>query len=191
MWTISLFMGLGVARASAQALPTATAAIRISAFGGVSGNFTGLQLAKNLDVTGGVDVGVRPFAGFYPALEVRGMYPVDKGQTVSIKNLAGGLRLGRRKNHFSGYGDVLFGRAQLNYLNGGLPNPGNTLLYQQTVTDVLSLGGGVDWDWTEHFGFKGDFQLQRYQTPVTATGDLFSKVFTAGLVYRFGSGRVR
>jgi len=180
-----------VARASAQALPTATAAIRISAFGGVSGNFTGLQLAKNLDVTGGVDVGVRPFAGFYPALEVRGMYPVDKGQTVSIKNLAGGLRLGRRKNHFSGYGDVLFGRAQLNYLNGGLPNPGNTLLYQQTVTDVLSLGGGVDWDWTEHFGFKGDFQLQRYQTPVTATGDLFSKVFTAGLVYRFGSGRVR
>jgi hypothetical protein len=175
----------------AQAVPTASAAVRISAFAGISGTYTGLNLAENADVTGGIDVGFRPFAGFYPGVEVRGMYPVDEGQIVALRNLVGGLRMGRRSGPFHGYGDVLFGRGQLNYLNGGIPNPGGTLLYDQTTSNVLSFGGGVDWDWTEHLGLKGDFQFQKYETPVTTSGNLFSKVFTAGVVYRFGSGSIR
>jgi hypothetical protein len=186
VWAISDGM-----RASAQAVPTASAAIHLSAFAGISGNFTGLVLAKNADVTGGIDVGFGPFAGFYPSVEARGLYPVAQGHTVALRNLLGGVRLGRSKGPLHGYGDVLFGRGQLNYLNGGLPNPSRTLLYEQTTGNVLSLGGGCDWDWTQHFGLKGDFQFQRYQTPVTASGNLFSKVFTAAIMYRFGSGSVR
>jgi hypothetical protein len=188
---VLVFALVALGKLHAQALPTAYANVRLSAFGGVSGNYTGLQLAKNLDVTAGVDVGFRPFAGFYPVIEARGMYPVDSGSLIQMRNLLGGIRLGRRKDRFAGYGDVLFGRGQLNYLNGGQPNATNTLLYTQTISNVYSLGGGVDWDWTEHFGLKGDFQLQHYNTPVTPAGDIYSKVFTAGLIYRFGSGSVR
>ena len=188
----TLVYGLALAgTAHAQALPTASAAIRIQAFAGISGDYTGLELAKNLGFTGGVDVGFRPFKTFYPMIEVRGMYPIDSGSLIQLRNVLGGLRLGRRKGPFAGYGDVLYGRGQLNYLNGGLPNSTDTLLYQQTLSNVYSLGAGVDWDWTQHLGLKGDFQLQHYNTPVSPQGNIYSKVFTAAVIYRFGSGSVR
>jgi hypothetical protein len=178
-----------VPRAQAQALPTATAGFSISAFGGFSANYTGLALAKNGDVTAGVDVGFRSFAGFYPSLEGRGMYPVDKGQTVNMENLAGGIRLARHKNRFQGYGDALFGRGKLNF-PGGYPDAAGNFEVLSNTSNVLSFGGGVDYFTTGHFGFKGDFQFQRYQTPVTLDGQLYSKVFTAALIYRFGTGGV-
>jgi hypothetical protein len=189
---VILMLAFAFLQAHSQALPTASSNIRISAFAGASGNFTGLQLAKNLDFTGGVDVEFKPFAGFYPAVEVRGMYPILSGQTVSERNLLGGIRLARHKNNLAGYGDFLYGRGQVDYGNGaGLPNPSGTLLYEQTVSDVYSVGGGVDWQWTRHFGLKGDFQLQHYDSPVSPTGVLASKVFTLGIIYRLGSGSVR
>ena len=95
------------------------------------------------------------------------------------------------RNNLAGYGDVLFGRGVVKYLNGGQPNASDTVLYIQNTTNVLSFGGGVDWNWTPHFGLKGDFQLQRYDSPVSTTGELYSKVFTIGLTYRLGSGSVR
>ncbi len=178
------------ATSNAQAVPTATAGVRISAFGGFSGNYTGLVLAKNGDVTAGVDIGFRPFAGFYPTLEGRGLYPVAKGQTVALENIVGGLKLARRKDRLHGHGDVLFGRGRLNFTNG-YPDASGRFYVLQNTSNVLSFGGGVDYDWTTHFGLKGDFQLQRYDTPVTATGNLFSKVFTAGVIYRFTFGGIR
>ena len=188
---IGIFMaGLACTQTYAQAVPTASANVRISAFAGLSANYTGLLLAKNGDLTAGVDIGFRPFHSFYPALEGRGFYPIDKGQTVNLENFVGGLRLGRRKERFGGYGDVLFGRGKLSY-PGGYPDASNTFLVVSNTSNVISFGGGVDWDWTPHFGLKGDFQLQRYDTPVTASGNLISKVFTIGMVYRLGSGRVR
>jgi hypothetical protein len=180
---------LGLPRAHAQALPTATAGLGISAFGGVSANYTGLQLAKNGDVVAGVDIGFRPFAGFYPALEARGLYPIDKGQTVNLENLVGGVRIGRSKNNIKGYGDVLFGRGKLTF-PGGFSNPEQTFTVLSNTSNVLSFGGGVDYFLKEHWGIKGDFQLQRYDTPVTVSGSLYSKVFTAGVVYRLGTGGV-
>jgi hypothetical protein len=189
-WALLLFAAFFTVRAHAQAAPTAVANIRISAFGGFSGNYTGLVLAKNGDITAGVDIGFRPFAGFYPMLEARGLYPIAKGDTVNLENAVAGIRLGRRKGPFAGYGDVLFGRGKLQYPNG-YPDPTNTFDVVSNTSSVLSLGGGVDWDWTEHFGLKGDIQLQRYQTPVTTTGELFSKVFTVGVTYRLGWSKIR
>jgi hypothetical protein len=182
--------GLSVSKANAQAAATAYANVRLSAFAGFSGNYTGLALAKNGDISAGADIGFRPFRGFYPAIEGRGLYPVAKSDTVNVKNALAGLRVGRRKDRLSGYGDILFGRGKIDYPNG-FSDPTGTFLVVSNTTNVISFGGGVDWDWTEHFGLKGDIQLQRYDTPVTTSGDIFSKVFTAALVYRFGSGSVR
>ncbi len=86
--------GGAYALARAQDVPTARARIQLYGFGGVSGNFTGVGLAKNLDITAGADLEFRPFFTLYPAVEVRGSYPVEKGNVVSEENLLGGLRLG-------------------------------------------------------------------------------------------------
>jgi len=178
---------LSQARAHAQALPTATANVHLSAFAGVSANYTGLELAKNGDIVAGVDFGVGSFKGFYPSLEARGLYPIDKGQTVNLENALGGLRLSRLKGNIQGYGDVLFGRGKLTF-PGGYPIPSGNYTVLSNTTNVLSFGGGAEYFFKPHWGVKGDFQFQRYQTPVAVSGSLYSKVFTAGVVYRFGTG---
>ena len=178
-------------QAHAQALPTASANVRLSAFAGFSGNLTGLESAKNGDVTAGIDVGLRPFFGFYPALEGRGMYPVDRGQLVSVDDLLAGLRVGRHYGRFMGYGDFLYGRALLKYANGGLPDATGTLYYLQNTSNALSGGAGVDWDLTAHFGLKADLQVQHYNSPVVVEGTLNSKIVTVGVVYRLGFSRIQ
>ncbi len=181
---------VSVHAAHAQAVPTASANMRISTFAGVSANYTGVELAKNGDVTAGVDIGFRSFAGFYPAFEARGLYPIAKGNVVNQENLLAGIRLGRHKENFNPYGDVLFGRGKLTFPNG-LPNPTDTFVVLSNTSNVLSFGGGLDYNMSQHFGVKGDFQFQKYDTPVTASGSVFSKVFTAGITYRFASGKIR
>ena len=74
--------------AYSQATATATAPLHFSAFGGVTGDFTGIGLAKNLSVTAGVDAGFRSVFGLFPSLEVRGTYPVDKGHVDAQKNVS-------------------------------------------------------------------------------------------------------
>lgn len=44
---------------------------------------------------------------------------------------------------------------------------------------------------SEHLRLKVDGQLQRYATPVTASGRLVALPLTVGLTYKFGSERVR
>jgi Outer membrane protein beta-barrel domain len=190
---VALFLSVlaaSVQAAHAQAVPTASANIQLSAFAGVSANYTGVELARNGDVTAGVDIGFRPFAGFFPGLEARGSYPIAKGNLVNQENFLGGIRLGRRKGNFNPYGDVLFGRGKLNFPNG-LSTPTNTFIVLSNTTNVLSFGGGLDYNLSQHFGVKGDFQFQKYDTPVAASGSVFSKVFTAGITYRFASGKIR
>ncbi len=176
--------------AHAQAAPTAYANIRLSGFAGFSGNFTGVQLVKNGDITAGFDVGFRPFAGFFPALEARGIYPILKGQVANEENLLAGIRLGRRKQNFNPYGDVLVGRGKLSFPNG-LANPTNSFTVLSNTSNVLSFGGGLDYVLAQHWAVKGDFQFQKYDSPVTTSGSVFAKVFTAGIVYRIGTGSVR
>jgi hypothetical protein len=173
-----------------QAEATAEAAVHLSAFAGVSANYTGLELARNGNVTAGVDVGFRTFRGFFPGVEVRGMYPIANSQVVNAKNILGGIRLGRRKERYNPYGDVLFGRGTLNFPNG-YATPDNSFLVLSNTTNVLSFGGGLDYSLSTHWGVKGDFQFQKYNTPVTPSGSLYSKIFTAGIVYRLGSSSIQ
>ena len=180
-------MLVGFCSAHAQAVPTATANVRVTAFAGLSGNYSGVGLAKNADVTAGVNVGFRPFAGFFPAIEARAMYPIDKGHVVAEENVLVGLRLGRRKQNFNPYADILVGRGQLTFANG-MPNAAGTFLVLSNTSNVLSFGGGLDYNLSPHFAAKGDFQLQKYDSPVTASGSVYSKVFTIGIVYRIGTG---
>jgi hypothetical protein len=183
-------MAFGSASAMrAQAVATAYSNLSISGFAGGAVNYTGLELAKNADVVAGVDIGFRPFKGFFPALEGRGLYPILKGKLVNEDNLLAGVRVGRRKDRFNPYGDVLFGRGRLKFPDG-YPDPTKRFTILSNTTNVISFGGGLDYMLYTHWGAKADFQMQRYGTPVAVNGSLFSKVFTLGVVYHLGSGGV-
>lgn len=179
--------GLGVASLAAaawgQASPTATATFQLAAFGGATGVYTGIGNARNLSITAGVDATIRPFFGFFPSLEVRGTYPVDSGAVVGEKNVLAGLAFERHLGRVHPYGDVLVGRGAMQFV---VPyaNPSDTVVYEETVSTVLSPGAGVDFFVSDRFALKADFQLQHYNTPVTASGSVFAEALTLGLVYR-------
>jgi hypothetical protein len=188
-----ILAGLGAAEAHGQATPTATAAVQFSGFGGVSGVYTGLGLGRNLSVTAGADMTLRSFYGLYPGVEVRGTYPVDDGSVDSQRNILGGLVVSRHLGNLQPYGDILFGRGQINYSPPYL-NPAGTIYYVQSTSDVISPGAGVNYFVSNRLGFKGDFQFQRYLSPATPSGSVYSKSFTLGVVYRLnlgGLGRLR
>jgi hypothetical protein len=182
-----------VGHAAAQALPTATAPLQLSVFGGGSERAIRIAGAKNTDVTAGMDLGFLPVRGWYPVLELRGSMAVASGPIASEKEFLGGLRVGRRLgfrgNGGSGpvrvYGDVLAGGGQLTYFGAGLQVPGQNVFYTLSHTLVFSPGGGVEVDVADGFALKLDAQVERYGTPVTATGHAWADVATVGVVYRF------
>ncbi len=180
--------------ARAQAIPAASRPLTLSAFGGLTGTYTGLGSTgasigggKNLGITAGADLGWKPFHRYYPSVEVRGTYPVDKGKVDSQENLLFGLRVARFYGNFRPYGDFLYGRGKVTYASPGYPNPSATLLYLDSVSNVFSFGGGLDYTLTDHFALKIDGQFQHYSVPVTTSGTIYSKPITIGVVYRFGA----
>jgi len=168
---------------SQQTLPTATQPLQLSVFGGVGGVFTGLGGGKNFDVLAGADLGLPPVRGMRPEIEVRGVYPSDHGLIDSQKSVLGGVKVDFLLNrHLRPYGDFLFGRGQINY-NGGYQF-GNQI-YLLTTTNVLSFGGGFDYDLTNQLAIRIDGQFQKWGYAPTASGNIYSKVGNAAIVYRF------
>ncbi len=178
--------------AAAQSSPTASRALAPSVFFGVSGVYTGLQTARNASITAGADIGIRQFFGFTPAIEVRGTYPIDSGQVAGEESVEGGLRVGKRYEHVRPYADLLIGRGQLNYQDGGYIVPSQSFRYLQSTTNVISPGIGAEFDVTERYAVLVDGQFQHWNLPFSTgsspstPGSIYSKVLTVGVVYRFG-----
>jgi hypothetical protein len=171
--------------ARAQTNPTAVQPLQLSAFGGASGVFTGLESGKNLSFTAGVDLGLPPHAGIRPTIEVRGLYPVDNGVIDSQKDVLGGLKVAFLIHHrLQPYGNFLFGRGEMHY--GAYGYLYNNYVYVLTTTYVYSPGAGIDYRFSDHFALKVDGQWQRWAGPApTSTGTIYAKVGTIGLVYYF------
>lgn len=169
-----------------QAEPTATNVHQLSAFGALTGVYTGVSGGKNLGVSVGVDLALAPCRGMRPTLELRGLYPIDKGTIVSEKAGLGGLRLDFLLGHrVHPYGDFLFGRGKMNYESGGYNY--NHFTYIVSTSYVYSPGAGFDYDLSDRLAIKVDGQMQRWGSVPTASGSVFSTVGSIGLVYRFGS----
>ncbi|MEK6398929.1 MAG: hypothetical protein V4734_12645 [Terriglobus sp.] len=179
-----------------QAKPTATRSIAPSAFVLVGGSYTGLGAngstrlsggGRNITVTAGLDVGFYSFGHYEIGAEVRGSVPVNKGELVGESAILGGGRVSYESSKpVRPYLDVLFGRGQMDYQKGGYA-VGN-LLYKQTAGNVLSGGGGVEWDFMRQISLKADAQLQRWNTPVVERGNVRGVQASIGLAYRFGAG---
>jgi opacity protein-like surface antigen len=178
---------LSTPAANPQATPTAIQGLQLSAFGAASGVFTGFEGGHNLSFTAGVDLSFRPFRGFYPSLEARGTYPIEKGQIASQKDALGGIRIERPYNHLHPYVDFLVGRGEIDYQRGGFAV--GTITYISTSSTVYSPGGGVDFDISHHLSLKTDYQYQLWDTLASSTGSIQSSILTGGVVYRFDFNR--
>jgi hypothetical protein len=197
-YRFALLAGLCLA-AHAQARPTATRDLRMSAFAGINGTDTGLpgdpsrptsSTGNNIGITAGYDLGFRtPIHQLHTALEVRGTYPVDSGDVAGEKNLLVGLRIGPYIRNLRPYGDAFYGRGGLTYKGFGYPAPNQTIYYTTSVGNVFAGGGGVDVDLSERFAIKFDVQIERYSVPVTTSGHLLAKAGTVGVIYRFDFDR--
>ncbi len=190
----SLLCGIVILAAevcSAQSTATASRSVEPSAFVGLSGAYTGLEGSRNAGLTVGLDLGFHPFRGFLPAVEVRGTYPIANGAVVGEESVEGGLRVSKRYTRVRPYADILFGRGQLNYQNGGFIVPAQNFRYIQSSSNVFSPGIGVEIDTTEHLAVLLDGQLQHWNLPFntgsnpTGSGGIYSKIGTVGVVYRF------
>ena len=182
---------LGTKLCCAQSTATASRSVDPSAFVGLSGAYTGLEGSRNVSLTVGLDLGFHPFRGFLPAFEVRGTYPFANGTVVGEESVEGGLRVSKRYTRVRPYADILFGRGQLNYQNGGFIVPAQNFRYIQSSTNVFSPGVGVEIDATEHLAVLLDGQLQHWNLPFNTganpanSGGIYSKIGTIGVVYRF------
>lgn len=184
---LSLTAILPTTAARAQATPTATRGMQLSAFGAVSGVYTGLGGGKNFGVVAGADLGLTPVHGIRPEIEVRGLYPADHGLVDSQKSLLAGVRTEFLLNHrLRPYADFLIGRGDSHYgINGYLF--GNAI-YIETTTNVYSPGGGFDYDLSQHLSVKVDAQFQRWGNAPTPSHNIWAKLGTVGIVYRFNFG---
>jgi hypothetical protein len=171
----------------AQAKCTASAPLDISFFGGLSTASLGVAGARETALTTAVDIAVRQVAGFHPSFEVRAMQPLSSGQALTESSLLGGLRLNRTFGKVQPYADFLFGRAQLQYENGGITVPQTNVVYTQSAGNVYSAGGGVSIEVSQRISIRADAQFQLVSSPVVSSKRIDTVPFTIGVVYHLPS----
>lgn len=193
------------AQAQASADATATQQLALSAFGGATGTYTNVLGGRNLGITAGADLSFMTFHRYRPVLELRGTYPIHKGQIDGQKDFLGGLKVERQFGRMHPYVDFLVGRGQIDYQRTGLRI--GSFVFLSSTSTVFSPGVGLDYDVTPNWSIKGDFQYQHWDVPfatsggyplppvfvttpagiqqVPETGTINPKVLTLGAVYRF------
>lgn len=167
----------------AQAVPTATQGLRLSAFGGPTGTYTNFEGGKNGSLTLGADLTFLTTPYVKPSFELRGTAPVDAGHISGQFNFLLGPRVEYPYHRLHPYADFLVGRGLIHYQNGGFPY--NGLLYISSTSFVYSMGLGVDYDLTNRWGVKADFQYQHWHTPFFTFDPIHPKATTLGVTYRF------
>jgi hypothetical protein len=180
---LTLLAAMGTWTAWGQAVPTASQALQLSVFGGGSGVFTDVFGGHNLSLTAGANLAIRPFFGVTPSFEVRGMYPMSSGTIAGEKELLGGLKLSKNYGVLHPYAEMLAGRGEIDFQNGGYNN--GTLIYKSTTSPVFSGGLGVAVDLTRHVGLQADYQYQFWIDFPPLPGMINPQVVTGSVVYRF------
>jgi hypothetical protein len=167
----------------AQSLPTATQNLQLSVFAASTDTDTNLAGGENRSITAGADLTFPTFALFRPSIEARTSYPVEVGQVSSQKAFLLGPKIEYPRGRIHPYIDFLVGRGKMDYHDPGYIF-GN-VRYISSTTMVYSVGTGVDYDLVRDLAFKADVQLQHWNTPATASGNVTPLGLTLGAIYSF------
>jgi len=179
---LAVGLGCSVLQAAGQAAPTAVQQSQLSVFGGLTGEYTGLQGGRNLGLTAGVDYSLPGYVRFHPSIELRGTYPIEEGRTVREKDGLIGLRVSHLVGPFNVYGDFLYGRGEIKYIS---TFDIGQLQFLKSYTNVYSPGLGAEYQLTHHFGLRADAQFQRWSTPAIPAGSAWAEDLTGAVTYTF------
>jgi hypothetical protein len=171
----------GVMRLSAQAVPLREKKADLSVFG----TYTRLTPDYGPQQNNGTTFGVfytRYWHWFSPAVEFR--VKIADGETVDEKTYGGGVRIEKSFGRFRPYGDFLISAGSINYHFRAPPIKPNGQPYLSDSSVVYTYGGGLDFDLSDKFSARGEFQGENWSlggyTPITLTPTMWS----IGVVYR-------
>jgi len=172
----TFFILAGATHLAAQATPTATAPLDISAFAGFSAIRPDWGNNTNPGVTFGFDLAHKFKFPVIPSLEARAN--LASGSIVNERTYLLGVRAEPiLHSRFHPYGDFLVGPGNIHYVAySGYPS------YVGDNSVVKSMGGGVDFDLYSHFQIKVDAQYQLWNFGSSYT--LTPTVYTFGINYR-------
>jgi hypothetical protein len=137
----------------------------------------------------GVTIGgdyTRYFRFVSPALEVR--FKTGTGASVGERTFGGGLRLEHQISYFHPYADFMISTgtitfAQKDYLGSNGTGSNGSVVY--------SYGGGVDYDFSDQWAVRVDFQGERWDLNETPDITLAPRALSIGVLYRIRLGRRR
>ncbi|MBS1801208.1 MAG: hypothetical protein JSS95_15455 [Acidobacteria bacterium] len=119
-----------------------------------------------------------------PAVEFRAK--IANGTTVDEKTIGGGIRLEKQFGKYHPYADFLVSAGSINFHLKNPPILPDGKPYLSDGTVVYAFGGGLDYDLTSKFAFRGDYQYEKWYldknpgTPLHLTPNGWS----LGVVYR-------
>jgi hypothetical protein len=169
----------------AQSIPTAQKTGEISAFALYTRLTPDYGPTNNNGLIFGADYTRFTRWWVNPAIEFRAK--IATGSTVDEKSFGGGLRVEKRvHDKFHPYADFMVSGGFINYNFKPPPTLINGQPYTSDSTIVYSYGGGLDYDLTRTFAFRGDFQAERWyldRNPAAAV-HLTPTGWSLGVVYR-------
>ena len=172
----------GIATLNAQAVPLREKKADLSVFG----TYTRLKPDYGPQQNNGVTFGAfytRYWRWFSPAIEFR--VKIADGATVNERTYGGGIRVEKQfGQRFRPFADFLVSGGTINYHFGTPPIKPDGKPYLSDSSVVYTYGGGLDYDVTENFSARGEFQGENWSlggyTPITLTPSMWS----IGVVYR-------
>ena len=178
----------GIATLNAQAVPLREKKADISVFG----TYTRLKPDYGPQENNGVTFGAfytRYWHWLSPAIEFR--VKIADGATVDQKTYGGGIRVEKQiAQRFRPFADFLVSAGTINYHQISPPNqsaPPNAPYVLHTYSDssvVYTYGGGLDYDVTENFSARGEFQYENWSLGKYGPITLSPSMWSIGVVYR-------
>jgi hypothetical protein len=160
---------------------TAIQAMRLQVYGVgsyVHPQYGPVQTAAGFGVGGAVGFTLHHVHRIEPALDARYMYATNSYLTQDF--MGGGLRVTYHAGHFHPFGDVMFGVGNINFKQPSLAFPN----YKHDDSNILMFGGGLDYDITQGFALRGEFQQQKWQLAV-GNVPFYPTSASLGLRYQF------
>jgi opacity protein-like surface antigen len=171
----------GTAKLSAQAVPIREKKAELTTFATYTHLTPDYGPQNNSGVSFGIDY-ARYLKFVTPALEFR--VKIANGETVDQKTYGGGIRVEHQWDRFHPYGMFLISAGYINYHFRTPPIMSNGKPYLSDSSVVYGYGGGLDFDVTQNFSARGEFQAENWNlggyTPITLAPSMWS----LGVVYR-------
>jgi hypothetical protein len=172
-------------RARAQALPSATSPFALGISAGAAMRSTGVGGAVNVDAQLGAEVDLHPFGAWLPAVAGRVSRPVVRGSMAGEREALGGVRLSHpMATGRMVFGELMAGEGEIRYLGKGMAAARPPYFYTLSHSVVWSAGGGLEQAVSERRALRVGLQVERWQTPVTASGHTFAATLSVELVWR-------